>query len=241
MGSKNNYIKHLLIISLIINLLFISVFSYALTLDTVKSLITSKLTALKNVDTFVGDGHWRNTESIYANIGIPQGSNIFIGDSLIEFCPWDKLIKSTNPVINRGISGDTTAGLLQRIGTIINAKPSKVFIMIGINDILRNLDTNKSIGNYTKAIEMIQAKSPNTEIFVLSVLPVEKHSDNQVIIQFNGKLKGLSADMKFTYLDFYNDFLDVKTNQMSQSLSADKIHLNYNGVVKLASLVSQHI
>jgi len=42
-------------------------------------------------------------------------------------------------VINRGIAGDITFGVLGRLDEVIARKPAKLFIKIGINDISKNI------------------------------------------------------------------------------------------------------
>ncbi|WP_317110333.1 hypothetical protein [Chroococcidiopsis sp. SAG 2025] len=58
-----------------------------------------------------------------------------MGDSLTDECEWSELLE--NPHIkNRGISGDTTMGVLNRLEDIVSSQPAKIFIMIGINNFI---------------------------------------------------------------------------------------------------------
>lgn len=61
---------------------------------------------------------------------------VFLGDSITEKIDWHELFHNSHyDILNRGIGSDTISGVINRINTIINLKPSKVFLMIGINDI----------------------------------------------------------------------------------------------------------
>ena len=60
-------------------------------------------------------------------------SIVMIGDSITDGAEWYELLKN-NEVQNRGIGGDTTKGILDRLDTI-NKSIKKAFLMIGINDI----------------------------------------------------------------------------------------------------------
>lgn len=60
---------------------------------------------------------------------------IFLGDSLTEYPEWRDLLGC--PVENQGIPGDTTAGVLRRIGSV--PPGSTVYLMIGVNDLAKHL------------------------------------------------------------------------------------------------------
>lgn len=83
------------------------------------------------------------------------GTTIFLGDSITEGWGvargegWVERLPGRN--INRGISGDTTAGMLRRFSAhVLREKPARVVIMGGVNDltervpladVIRNLQT----------------------------------------------------------------------------------------------------
>src|SRR5688500_3134149 len=76
---------------------------------------------------------------------------IFLGNSITAGVDWVELLG--NPVVrNRGISGDITFGVLERLHEVTEGAPAKVFILIGINDISRNIPDSVIIGNYEKMI-----------------------------------------------------------------------------------------
>ena len=59
----------------------------------------------------------------------------FLGNSITEGAKsWNKRLNQRN-LVNRGISGDITEGMLERLGEIYYYKPSSSFILIGINDL----------------------------------------------------------------------------------------------------------
>src|SRR5690606_12338396 len=61
---------------------------------------------------------------------------VFIGNSITFWADWQELLK-TSHVKNRGIPGDISFGVLERLDEVIEGKPRKIFIMIGINDLAR--------------------------------------------------------------------------------------------------------
>ena len=55
---------------------------------------------------------------------------VFLGDSITDDGNWDKLFPNLSAE-NRGIGGDSTLGLLNRLDQIIALQPSQIFLMIG--------------------------------------------------------------------------------------------------------------
>ena len=79
-----------------------------------------------------------------------NGDIIFIGNSITDGAEWSELF-ADNRIKNRGISGDISAGVLNRLDEIVNRKPAKVFLLIGVNDLSRNISTDSIFKNITRA------------------------------------------------------------------------------------------
>ena len=69
--------------------------------------------------------------------GMPTGAVVWIGDSITEQAWWGFLTKE-RPLVNRGIGGDNTRGMLARLPEILESSPRKIFFMGGVNDISGN-------------------------------------------------------------------------------------------------------
>ena len=91
---------------------------------------------------------------------------VFLGNSITAGIPIGMNCCSCNNARNRGISGDITFGVLERLDEVIEGKPAKVFILIGINDISRNIPDSVIIRNYRKMVTRIQTGSPATKIYL---------------------------------------------------------------------------
>src|ERR1700744_3391240 len=82
--------------------------------------------------------HWQARVAQFDKEQLKEGSIIFLGNSITEFGDWKQL--NNNPVIvNRGIAGDITFGIMKRLDEVIALNPSKLFIEAGINDIQKNI------------------------------------------------------------------------------------------------------
>src|SRR5215472_17420528 len=76
--------------------------------------------------------YWTEKKSFFDTLGT-YASTVMIGDSLTDGAEWKEMFPGT-AVVNRGVDGDTTAGVLRRMDGITSARAKKAFIMIGIND-----------------------------------------------------------------------------------------------------------
>src|SRR5690606_25988138 len=63
---------------------------------------------------------------------------VFLGNSIVFWADWNELT-GIPTIKNRGIPGDITFGVLERLADITAGKPAKIFILIGINDLARNI------------------------------------------------------------------------------------------------------
>src|ERR1700722_19716232 len=107
----------------------------------------------------------------FAREPIVPGSIIFLGDSITAMADWSKVLNDST-VINGGVGGDITSRVLRRLKDITDRNPSKVFSLLGINDIRKNIPAVVIADNYLRIIRGIHNKCPKTIIYVQGVLPV---------------------------------------------------------------------
>src|ERR1700744_1509231 len=99
----------------------------------------------------------------YIRAPIVPGAIIFLGDSITAMGDWSKVLND-DTVINGGIGGDITSRVLKRLSGITNRNPSKVFSLLGINDIRKNIPAAVIADNYLEIIREIHDKCPETVI-----------------------------------------------------------------------------
>ena len=159
------------------------------------------------------------------------GDIVFLGNSLTEFAgDWGK--RFNNPKIkNRGISGDVTDGVLNRLGEIYYYKPTAVFLKIGINDLFNDNLTSEYVGNnILKIVKNIEKHSPKTAIYVQTILPTSTEKIVAKIQATNTILKNNSKKHKYTLIDLHSVFAD-KNDLMIKEYSVDGVHLSEAGYV----------
>jgi lysophospholipase L1-like esterase len=172
---------------------------------------------------------------------------IFLGNSITAGTDWAELLSNPN-ARNRGISGDITFGVLERLDEVIEGQPAKVFILIGINDIQRNIPDTLIVGNYSKMIKRIKAGSPSTKIYFQTLLPVnneftqfKNHYNKDEHIAFvNAELKKIAAEEKITLIDLHSHFLDA-SNKLDKRYTMDGLHLNADGYKVWAGILKPYL
>src|SRR5690606_18724659 len=100
----------------------------------------------KNLNDSLFSTYYQQRISHFRTLPIKHGEVIFLGNSISDGAEWSELFNSSN-VINRGISGDKTSGILNRIDEIVRRKPSKVFLLIGTNDLEHKVSIKEILNN----------------------------------------------------------------------------------------------
>jgi lysophospholipase L1-like esterase len=170
-------------------------------------------------------------------VPIQPGDTVFLGDSLTEFGGWDDLFPHTH-VRNRGIAGDDTAGVLARLDQVTSGKPAQVFLMIGTNDLAAGDDEDEIVANVQAIVSTIRRDSPDTELFVQSLLPrAEKYREQ--VEHLNETLEPAVSD-EGTWVDLYPRFLD-DDGSIADSYSNDELHLLGEGYLVWRDAIDEHI
>lgn len=160
---------------------------------------------------------------------------VWIGDSITDGAEWSELFKGKKTA-NRGISSDITYGVLNRIYNIKKLKPQKAFVMIGINDIARNIPDSLIINNYNRIIDSFLIYMPNTKLYMQSLLPTNnnftnfKNHQNKTnhIININKALQEICLKKNITFINLYDDFLDID-GKLNVLYTNDGLHLTGEG------------
>lgn len=168
-----------------------------------------------------------------------------LGDSHIQGFEWAEAFPTVN-IKNRGIGGDISKGLLARLDEVLDSKPLKVFIQIGVNDIVNGYDPDSIITNYQKIIEHVQRDSPKTGIYAHSILPTDlslprsNESSMVRIRNLNNALYTLCQESGAVYIDLFQSF--ELSGGLNESYDlGDGLHLNRNGYLKWCALIEQYV
>ena len=151
---------------------------------------------------------------------------VFIGNSITNMHEWCEAFGNHN-VINRGTSGAVSDEVVDNLESMIAGNPKKAFIMIGTNDLGTSGINNAAhvAGNARLIIDYIQKTSPETEIYVQSILPSRLRS-LQLQQETNDSLKNICRDFEVTYIDLWDKLLSVSQNNTH---TLDGLHLSATG------------
>ncbi len=169
----------------------------------------------------------------------PKNLAILIGDSISLWFPND-LLPPDQTWLNQGISGETSAGLLNRLDVLDKTQPEVIYMLIGINDLIRGEKDETILANQQLIIRYLRKVHPQTKIVVQSILPhgADKATwegrdrllsiPNSRIQELNKQLKAIAKDESVIYLDLYSLFADTSGN-LKPELSTDGLHLSTQG------------
>jgi len=173
---------------------------------------------------------------------------IFIGDSITDGGEWCTLFNNSS-ILNFGISGDGTEGVLARIDVAARLTPKKIFIMIGINDLAKGMSPDTIAKNIEKITDALKVRSPRTKVYLQSVLPVNASfkmfdghvSKSKEIIALNTLIKTICEEKGYTFIDLYSSFKQSDSELMNPKYTNDGLHLLGDGYLLWSSLIKHHL
>ncbi len=185
------------------------------------------------IDSSKYSAYWWHSKDLFDHLPDTKNEIVFLGNSITDGAEWFELLDNKR-CRNRGISGDVTAGVLLRLDAITKLKPSGIFIMIGINDLSRNVTVDSVMVNYRLILDQIKRETPDTKVFIESVLPVNAavgrypalQNKTESIMELNRQLRALASESGHTYIDLFSVMADSE-NQLPRKYSVDGLHLNY--------------
>jgi len=180
-------------------------------------------------------------EAQVAAIQKPPHLYVLAGDSISLWFPKEWLPLGMN-WLNQGISGETAAGLRKRLNLLDEVRPEAIFVMIGINDLIRATDPQSILEEQRAIVRYLKAKHPQTQIVVQSILP---HSGSGAtwegrdrllaipsdrIQRLNRDLQAMAQAEGVAYLDLWPLFSD-REGLLRLELTTDGLHLNDQGYI----------
>jgi lysophospholipase L1-like esterase len=169
----------------------------------------------------------------------PNHLTILAGDSISLWFP-ESLLTPNRTWLNQSISGETTAGLLKRLNLLDRTEPETIFVMIGINDLLRGRSNDVVLQQQQQIIQDLKQTQPQAQIVVQSILPHAAAAatwegrdrllqlPNSQIQQLNRELAAIAQAEEVYFLDLYSLFA-TKQGDLRMDLSTDGLHLNRQG------------
>lgn len=185
-----------------------------------------------------------NTTSVDANADAPTDMQVndapitilALGDSLTEGLGVDKndnypaqledrlqeMGYDNAKVINSGLSGETSTGLVNRLDWVLQTKPDVTILTIGANDAIRGIDVATIEANIRTAVKRLQ---DNGSVVILGGMSIYDNLGDDYVAAFSDIYPRVAKDMNVTLIPFFLEGVggDAELNQ------ADAIHPTKEG------------
>lgn len=182
-----------------------------------------------------------------------KGQTILLGDSITEIFNWYELFadftkSKGQAVYNRGISGDTSDRLLERLDcNALNICPRNLVLLIGVNDLGLGAPPAFTAENVRAIATRVREQCPDTNLVLQGVYPVNKwvcreafsmvgRIRNETIAELNEKLKTIALHTGAYWLDL-TDVLADKKGRLAKEYTYDGLHLNVHGFCAVAKRI----
>ncbi|MCI8426641.1 MAG: hypothetical protein HFJ03_03720 [Lachnospira sp.] len=136
------------------------------------------------------------------------GDFIISGISFYGFLPESQVVSDDNA---------TSDKLQSQVDSALSSNPSKVFIMVGLNDANYGTRDGKTIAGFIgDTVKEIKSKSASTSVYILSVLPVTSAFENRpnisikqsLLDEINESLSNNAAEYGATFIDLAGAYKD---------------------------------
>jgi sialate O-acetylesterase len=211
------------------------------------TLFAILLTQLSGAQTQKYSTFYVQRASLFSKLTITPKDIVFIGNSITNGAEWNELFPRKR-VKNRGISGDTSEGVYDRLDPVVKGKPAKIFILIGINDISRDVKVEDIVLNMKRIVKEIQKKSPKTKIYIQSILPVNPdfgifkgHEKPQLIKEINQQYQNIAKEYNVNYINLYPHFLEEGTDRMNEKYTNEGLHLLGEGYLLWSKIIKPYL
>jgi lysophospholipase L1-like esterase len=183
---------------------------------------------------------WRERRSAFAaRLDEDQGAVVFLGDSITQ--GWGGGLGAAFPgvkVANRGISGDTTRGVLLRLqDDVLAIKPAAVVLLIGTNDLEEGATAETIAGNLELILAALKGHNPRMPVVLCQVFPssarVKRPADRikMINVLYQAAVKN---DPQVTLLETWPLFADPNGDATTYEFP-DLLHPNEAGYAKWAA------
>ncbi|MCH2178075.1 MAG: GDSL-type esterase/lipase family protein [Mariniblastus sp.] len=189
---------------------------------------------------------WQQRRSEWAQqLDKDQGAIVFLGDSITQ--GWGSDMGGAfgkAKVANRGISGDTTRGMLIRLKEdVFSVAPSGVVLLMGTNDLEEQATPEVIAHNFKLILDALRNFNPDLPIIVCEVFPssASKRRSASDIQKINALYQDAVKGMDHVWLiETYRLFADPNGDAKKEEFP-DLLHPNKAGYEKWAKALSEPI
>lgn len=201
--------------------------------------------ALKHIPGELEDFTYKFKIDHFAHRPISEGGVVMFGDSLTDLGGWSEFFPNVK-MINRGIGGDNTLGMLNRVDQVIALQPSAVFILAGTNDLYWGASPIDILERFSKLVDRLAIALPHSTIVIQTVPPFLRkpmgdygYLNNDTTRELNSLLVSEASKRNLAVIDLYSSL--VKDGEMDSGKTTDGVHLNGRGYEEWVKLIKPHL
>ena len=168
-----------------------------------------------------------------------QGAVVFLGDSITQ--GWGDNMGNSFPglkVANRGISGDTTRGVLIRLQEdVLSLKPRAIVLLIGTNDLEEQADPETIAANLKLLLAEFQKHNPKMPVILTQVFPsseTKKRPADKIKKINELYIAAIKGNPQVTLVEVWPTFANAEGNAKKEEFP-DLLHPNKDGYAKWAA------
>lgn len=192
------------------------------------------------------DSDYKRQTANFEKENVKDGSIVLLGDSMMDYFKTENYFLNDN-IINRGIGGDTTDGVLKRLDQIIKIKPSVVLLSIGSNNITRyHNSANEIVKKILQIKYELESNIPDVKVYVLTLTPVLRDSEitNKIYMQTrnNDIIDEINDELAvYTKVVDTNWILKDQNNNLKLEYTYDGLHLSELGYQVYSNAIAESV
>ena len=165
---------------------------------------------------------------------------VFLGDSITFQYDLKKYYKNYN-VVNSGVDGNRIEDILDDLDNrVYNYNPSKVFILIGTNNLAVDENDDEIIKKIEELLIRIKENKKYTDLYFESILPINNTEDekidkimvgnrnNERIKFINQQIEIFCDKNEIVYIDLYAKLID-KNDNLDILYTKEGLHISEDG------------
>ena len=185
---------------------------------------------------------------------ICMGDSLTLGYGIKQEDNWVQILNNTNihEVINKGINGDTTGGMLSRYyRDVIDLKPNYVLILGGMNDFIMG----ESMGAVKANIMSMVHQSYHYRIIPVLLTPIMGNYQDiradwksitdfeevqDTLKEYQGWIRQFSKVFKVSCIDLQQELIVHQSKEKISDIFLDGLHPDPTGQKLIAKIIGKH-
>jgi lysophospholipase L1-like esterase len=151
---------------------------------------------------------------------------LFLGDSITQGGDWAAWFPDEE-TINFGVGGNTTEDVLARLGTVVEAQPDEIVLLIGTNDLGLRHSVESLVRNVQSILVDLRRDLPGSRLLVQSIMPRAREFADR-IHDANIHVRQFSATVHAQFLDLW-PAIALEDGEINPLYSDDRLHLTEAG------------